>query len=342
MQDMTGHERRALGTVAVTGGAGFIGSHLVQALLAEGNRVRIIDNFDSYYQGKEANLLAVRDHPALTLDRTDILDTQALSRSFEAVDVVFHLAAQPGVRFSFENREKTRSVNVDGTRSVLEAASAAGARRLVFASSSSVYGLLETLPVSERQVPKPISPYGQSKIEGEHLLNDFYASGRIETVALRLFSVFGPRQRPDMAGTRFLQRLTSSAAPLVTGDGMQTRDFTYVEDVARAFVAAARSERAAGDALNIGTGRESTLKRFLSLIVDFLGLKDSAVEHTRSGEGEPGRMRCDARRAEHALDWRATVGLPEGLRKQVDWWVNEFMPDEERRLFQQRMTKSHV
>jgi len=198
---------------------------------------------------------------------------------------------------------------------------------VVFSSSSSVYGFLEKLPVSESQEVRPISPYGESKLEGERLCRSFSDSGKIETVALRLFSAFGPRQRPDMAGTRFLDRLTSSSAPLVTGDGLQTRDFTFVSDVVGAFLAAARADgRAVGDVFNVGTGRESTLKIFLSLIVEFLGLRDSAVEFTESGKGEPGRMRCDARKAHEVLDWRAVVGLREGVRQQVDWWVREKMP----------------
>ncbi len=312
---------------AVTGGAGFIGSHLVEALLAEGNRVRLIDNFEPYYGGKEANLEAVSDHPSLTLERLDIRETAEVERVLDGVDVVFHLAAQPGVRFSFEHAPTTRSINVDGTRSVLDAATRAGVRRLVFSSSSSVYGVLEKLPVSEIQQVRPISPYGESKLEGEHMCRVSADSGKIETLSLRLFSVFGPRQRPDMAGTRFLDRLTSSTAPLVTGDGMQTRDFTCVTDVVAAFLAAARADgRAVGEVFNIGAGRESTLRNFLSLIVDFLGLEESSVEFTESGQGEPGRMKCDARKANRILDWRALVDLREGVRRQVDWWIRERMP----------------
>jgi len=313
--------------VAVTGGAGFIGSHLVEALLAEGHRVRVIDNFEPYYDGKEANLTAVANHPSLTMDRLDVRETAALEKIFRDVDVVFHLAAQPGVRFSFDHTEKTRSINVDGTRSVLDAAVGAGVRRLIFTSSSSVYGFLEKLPVSEIQRTRPISPYGESKLEGERLCRAYCDSGKIETIAFRLFSVFGPRQRPDMTGTRFLERLTSSSAPLVTGDGLQTRDFTFVSDAVAAFLAAARADgRAVGEAFNIGTGREATVRRFLSLIVDFLGREDSAVEFAESGRGEPGRMRCDARKAALVLDWRAVVGLEEGVRQQVEWWVKERMP----------------
>lgn len=325
---MTGttHGDRSPRTVAVTGGAGFIGSHLVDALVRSGTRVRVVDNFDAYYEGKEGNLRALRGHPALHLARVDVLDTDTLAEAFEGADTVFHLAAQPGVRFSFENPSKTVKVNVDGTRSVLEAACGARVERLVFASSSSVYGRLERLPVAETQPPKPISPYGESKAEAEDLCGRYYAAGRIETVALRLFSVYGPRQRPDMAGTRFLRRLTSSSAPLVTGDGTQTRDFTYVSDAVAAFLAAAARESGPGEVFNIGTGREATLRQFLSLIVKFLGLADSAVEHTETGKGEPGRMRCDATKAHDLLGWRAAVEVREGLEKQVDWWVTERMP----------------
>jgi UDP-glucose 4-epimerase len=343
MEHVSQYDENRLGEVAITGGAGFIGSHLTEALLAAGSRVRVIDNFDSYYEGKEQNLHAVWDHPSLVMERLDIRETESLKKSLEGVEVVFHLAAQPGVRFSFDHGDKTRSVNVDGTRSVLEAASAAGARRIVFSSSSSVYGLLETLPVSERQVPRPISPYGDSKLEGEHLCGDYYAGGKIETVALRLFSAYGPRQRPDMAGTRFLQRLTSSAAPLVTGDGMQTRDFTYVGDVVNGFLAAARTDRGLGEVFNIGTGREATLRSFLSRIVKFLGLEeDSAVEYAESGQGEPGRMRCDSRKAIEVLDWRPLMGLSEGIRRQVDWWLGERMTTEERARFAERSARSMV
>jgi nucleoside-diphosphate-sugar epimerase len=314
------------GVVVVTGGAGFIGSHLVEALLGEGCCVRVLDNFDAYYEGKEQNLRSAAGHPRFTLERGDILDEGALGRVFRGAEVVFHLAAQPGVRFSFEQEEKTRRVNIDGTRSVLEAAARAGVRRLVFASSSSVYGHLEKLPVSENEAVRPISPYGESKARGEDLVRQFQAAGDLETVMVRVFSAYGPRQRPDMAGTRFLERLTASASPVVTGDGMQTRDFTYVRDAVAGFLAASRTTGGVGDVFNLGTGREVTLRRFLSLLVEGLGRDASAVEYAAGGQGEPGRMRCDASKAERVLGWRAATPLEQGVRDQVDWWVTERMP----------------
>jgi len=322
---MTDSPRTAppLRRVAVTGGAGFIGSHLVEALLGGGTRVTVIDNFSPYYEGKEANLSASADEDHLEVVRLDVLDTAALERGLRGVEVVFHLAAQPGVRYSFEHRENTRSINVDGTRSVLDASRSAGVRRVVFASSSSVYGLIQKLPVSENHAVQPISPYGESKARAEDLLHGYGASGDLEVVSLRLFSVYGPRQRPDMAGTRFLGRLTSSSAPLVTGDGMQTRDFTFVGDAVAAFLAAGTTVSGLGETFNVGTGIETPLKQFLSLLVEFLGLEDSAVEHTETGRGEPGRMRCDSSKATRVLGWRPRVDLREGVERQVHWWVTE-------------------
>jgi UDP-glucuronate 4-epimerase len=289
----------------VTGGAGFIGSHLVEALQAAGHEVVAVDSFTDYYDPalKEENAAA------FDVSRLDLADDEL---ALDGFDGVFHLAGQPGVRASFEDFDLYVRRNVLATQKVFESAARSGVR-VVFASSSSVYGDAERYPTSESAPPQPISPYGITKLACEHLA---YAYG-IDAVLLRYFTVYGPRQRPDMAFARIVEALARGASFELYGDGSQSRSFTYVADAVAATVAA--MERApAGTLYNVGGGTEATMRDAIATLESVSGRTlDLAVRPTAAGDVR--RTAADTQRIERDLGWRATTDLADGLRAQWEW-----------------------
>ncbi len=258
----------------VTGVAGFVGSHLAERLLADGHEVRGIDGFIDYYPRsiKERNLEGPRSWQRFTFIEGDLL-TIDLFPVLAGVDWIFHQAAQAGVRASW-GREFARyeDCNVLATQRLLEASLLLkGLRRFVYASSSSVYGDTTVLPVSEAVMPQPLSPYGVTKLAAEHLCTLYHRNFGVPTVALRYFTVYGPRQRPDMAFHRFCKAIIERNPLVIFGDGQQTRDFTYVSDVIEANIAAATSEGAAGHAINIAGGSRVSLQHVIQLLREISG-----------------------------------------------------------------------
>jgi len=295
----------------VTGGAGFIGSHLVTALVAQGYRVRVFDDLSS---GREENLRQVAAD--VQFIRGDIRDLDALRAASEGVDVVFHLAAISSTLHSLKDPDGTLNINVRGAQNALEAARLAAVRRVVIASSAAVYGAATEMPLHEALPPHPISLYGAHKLMCEHLCGVYGHVYGLETVALRFFNVYGPRQDPnsDYAGviTRFAAKLRAGEAPVIFGDGEQTRDYVHVEDVTRANLLAATSDAAVGGVFNIGSGERASLNELLRVIGDVMETP-VAPERAPARVGEIRHSGASIARARETLAYAPQVTLRDGL-----------------------------
>jgi nucleoside-diphosphate-sugar epimerase len=305
----------------VTGGAGFIGSHLVEQLIADGCKVTVLDDFSS---GAAANLEHI-DPKNLKIVEGDVRDEEAVGRIARSIDFIVHLAALPSVARSVENPVLTNDVNVNGTLNVLEAARKykKNVKRVVFASSSSIYGDTPTLPKSEGMRPQPMSPYAVSKLAGEYYCHSYFENYGVETVALRFFNVFGPRQDPasDYAAVVpiFTSRLLRKLKPVVYGDGKQTRDFTYVENVVHSIVQSTTATKVEGDAFNVACGERVTIAGLAHMIGTVVGW----TTEPRYKEARPGDVRhslADIAKAEEVIGYRVRVNLPEGLERTVNWY----------------------
>jgi nucleoside-diphosphate-sugar epimerase len=303
----------------VTGAAGFIGSHLAERLIAEGWKVTGIDAFTSYYArtDKEANLRGLRDEPRFDLLEADLVDAP-LDRIFAERPTVFHLAAQAGVRASFgQSFSGYVHDNLIATQRVLEHALDAGCPRVAMASSSSVYGDAEAYPCTEGVTPtRPRSPYGATKRMCEDLA-DIYCGLGLSVTALRYFTVYGPRQRPDMAMRRLCAAAGGGPAFTLNGDGLQSRDFTYVDDAVDATVRA-------GVVLdvplvvNVGGGEEATMLDVISTIEDLSG-RSLDIRRSGDGKGDVRRTAANTEVARHTLGWSPSTSLRAGLANQLDW-----------------------
>jgi UDP-glucose 4-epimerase len=298
----------------VTGGAGFIGSHLVAGLLNRGHQVRVLDDFSS---GHPEFLPA---HPALEVVTGDIRDSGVLGKVMAGVDLVFHQAALRSVPRSVEAPFAYHDVNVTGTIRLLLAAREAGVRRVVAASSSSVYGDQPVLPLDEAQAPHPISPYGATKLAGEHYCANFSRHYGLETVSLRYFNVFGPRQDPDSeyaaVVARFIRAALAGEVLEVHGDGEQTRDFTYVDNVVDANLAAAMAPGVAGEVFNVACGEQLSVLGIVAALEAILGRR-LPVRHTPARAGDVRHTRAAVGRAAERLRYQARIGFAEGLRRTV-------------------------
>lgn len=293
----------------VTGGAGFIGSHVAEALLARGDSVRILDNFST---GKQENVPVGAE-----VFEADMRDPQAIIAAFQGIDGVFHLAALPRVQLSIEQPLETHEANINGTLNVLLAAKEAGVKRVVYSASSSAYGDQETLPLHEDMRPNPKSPYGLQKYVGEHYARLASLFWGVETVSLRYFNAYGPRMASGGAYVTvisvFLQQKARGETLTITGDGTQTRDFTYVGDIVRANLLAMESARVGqGEVMNIGAGSNISVNEVASLI-------GGPVAHI-APRVEPHDTLADIRRAQELLGWAPQVDFEEGLQKTVEWF----------------------
>lgn len=307
-------------TILVTGAAGFIGSHLCDAHLAAGDRVVGVDCFTDYYERdrKEANLAHARQQPGFTLLEADLLEAD-LSQVLKRVQVIYHLAGQPGVRGSWgQNFAVYVRNNIQATQRLLEAALNTGKVPVVYASSSSAYGNLATMPLAEEMTPAPVSPYGVTKLAAEHLCRLYFEAHGLPTVALRLFTVFGPRQRPDMAFQRFLTALRNGQEIAIYGDGQQTRDFTYVGDVVAALRLAGQrltEGSVSGQVFNAAGGARVSMQHVLELLRDITGRQPN-VHYRPAQAGDVRDTWADTSRAQQALGFSARVPLHEGLARQ--------------------------
>lgn len=303
----------------VTGCAGFIGSHLTERLLKEGFKVVGIDNFSDFYpkEIKEKNLESVIRNPEFMLRKKDMLDME-LSNLVKDADYIFHLAAQPGVRPSWgENFEIYVKNNILATQKLLEACKGTKIKKFIYASSSSVYGDVE-LPMREDARPNPISPYGVSKLAGEHLCNLYSRSFYIPTISLRYFSVYGERQRPDMAFHKFIKSALDGKEITIYSDGNQTRDFTYISDVIDATVSAMKGDELEGEVINVGGGCRISVNEVIK-ILEHLLKKEIAANHIQKQKGDVVDTLADICKAQEFLNYHPKVKIEEGLKKEIEW-----------------------
>ncbi len=317
-----GHRTLTHMKALVTGCAGFIGSHLSDSLLADGHEVIGVDCFNDNYgrSEKRANLTHALewdefDFIPLDLARGDLTDLVA------ECDVIFHLAAEPGVRSSWGQRfENYQRNNIAATQLLLEAVKETSEKRFVYASSSSIYGQAETLPTSEDTTPRPFSPYGVTKLAAEHLCDTYYGNFGVQTVSLRFFTVYGPRQRPDMAFNIFCRAALEGRPLTLFGDGGQTRDFTFVADIVDALRAAATTPDSAGRVYNIGGGSRVSVNEAIGLLGEFAG-KPLEVERHDVVRGDVRDTGADTTRARAEIGFAPKVAFADGLRAEFEFFA---------------------
>jgi UDP-glucose 4-epimerase len=306
------------GICLVTGGAGFIGSHLVETLTARGELVRVLDDFST---GQHDNLAPFA--PAPEVITGDVADAAVVSRAMNGVEVVFHLAALASVQKSVEDPASTHRACTTGTLQVLDAARRQGVRRLVYAASASAYGLPSGPVQTEDEPLRPLSPYAAAKLAGELYAQSFAHSYGLETVRLRFFNIFGPRQRADSPYSGvialFTAALSAGRTPTIFGDGLQTRDFTYVTDVVQALLKAAAVPGISGQVYNIGTGRPVSLRELLSALNKLYGTQ-VAPRYADPRAGDVRHSCADISRARHDLGYAPAVPFEEGLAHTLAWY----------------------
>ena len=312
--------------ILVTGGAGFIGSHLIERLIHEGVSVTLVDDFNDFYDPdiKRANISELG--PGLRVVEGNICDESVLNQAFDGhrFDAVVHLAARAGVRPSREYPELYLRTNIDGTFRILEAIKKAGTPRLIFASSSSVYGLNKKLPFSELdRIEQTISPYAATKLAGEQLCSTYAHLNNIRTVCLRFFTVYGPRQRPDLAISKFT-RLINDGKPIPKfGDGSSARDYTYVEDIVEGIVASLAYEGPIFDVFNLGGSQTTTLSELIELVENSLG-KKAEIDQLPEQPGDLPRTYADVAKAGELLGYSPGTPIAAGVPKYVEWYL-EYM-----------------
>lgn len=304
----------------VTGGAGFIGSNLVDGLLSQGFRVRVLDNLST---GKKENLAHVLSR--IDFIKGDLRSDKDVRKAVRGVRYVFHMGAISNVPQSVDQPLVTHEVNVTGTFRLLQSSREAGVKRFIFTSSSAVYGETKKFPSSERELPRPESPYAASKIMGEYYCRNFSTLYGLETVALRYFNVFGPRQNPRSRYACvipiFLKCFLDKVSPEVHWDGKQSRDFVYVDDVVAANLLAMKRPGVSGEAFNIGSHSEVRVIDCLTGIQEILGVKKVQVHHTPKRQGDVRRTFADIAQAKRFLGFRPAVPFAKGLRKTVAWFL---------------------
>ena len=299
----------------VTGCAGFIGSHLVDKLLEEGYEVIGIDCFTDYYSReiKEANISNALNHKNFTLIKEDILNME----KYPEVDYVFHEAAQAGVRASWgKSFEIYTRNNIEATQKLLEFYKDLSIKKFVYASSSSVYGDAG-LPMREDSLLKPVSPYGVTKLAGEHLCYLYWKNYNVPTVSLRYFTVYGPRQRPDMAIHKFVRAIQRGDEINVFGDGTQTRDFTYVDDAVEANILAANND-VVGEVFNVGGGSRIRVNELIGMMENIIG-KKAKVKYIEKQKGDVRDTWADVSEAREKMRWKPRANIEEGLKKYINW-----------------------
>lgn len=305
--------------VLVTGGAGFIGSNLTDELIKQGAKVNIIDNFAT---GFRENLEEINGD--FDFIEGDINDDAAVARAIEGVEVIFHEAALPSVPRSVEDPAETHRICVNGTFNMLIKAKAAGVKRFVYAASSSAYGDQPTLPKVETMRADPLSPYAVAKLTGELYCRAFNNVYGLETISLRYFNVFGPRQNPASMYSgvisRFIDSLMTGSTPMIYGDGEQSRDFTYIANVVDANIKAAQATMGLGETMNVANGDRITLNELLDVLKGITNTPDAVAEYLAARSGDVKHSQADNTRAVECLGYSEIVGLEEGLRKTLDWW----------------------
>ncbi len=315
-----GMEQKKMSKVLVTGGAGFIGSNLTEALLQRGHFVRVLDDFST---GKRENLIFDKAHPSPEIIEGDIRDLGTCQKAVQGMEYVFHQGALPSVQRSVEDPKTSNAVNVGGTLNILLASREKGVKRVMYAASSSVYGDTPTLPKHEEMPPNPLSPYALQKYVGEQYCRLFYQLYGLETICLRYFNIFGPKQDPNSLYSavipKFIDALLEGRSPIIFGDGEQSRDFTYIENVVQANLLAMSAEHLHGEAVNIACGKKISLNQLLNVLKDILGSKQSPI-YQEPRKGDVKHSLADIRKGKEILDYQPRVGIEAGLEKTVDFF----------------------
>ena len=306
----------------VTGGAGFIGSHLVEALLKQNHQVTVIDDFNHYYSPeiKRLNIAGFRDK--IQLIEGDIRDAILVERTFTkgSFDGVIHLAARAGVRPSIQSPKLYFTTNIDGTFNLLDACRHHEVKNFIFASSSSVYGVNEKVPFSETDaLTRTISPYAATKLAGEQICSNYSHLFGIRCMCLRFFTVYGPRQRPDLAISKFTKNILSDLPIQQYGDGTTARDYTYVEDIVSGILAAADYHESQFEIINIGGSATTTLAELIKLVEDACG-KKASIEVVGDQPGDVPRTFADVSKAQSLLGYSPQTPIAEGVKKYVEWF----------------------
>ena len=311
---------RRISKVLVTGGAGFIGSHLTEALLQEGHRVRVLDDFST---GKRENLIFNKEYPSLEIIEGDIRHLAICQKAMKDIEYVFHQAALPSVQRSVEDPLGSNAVNGGGTLNILFAAREETVKRVIYASSSSVYGDTPTLPKHEEMLSHPLSPYALQKYIGEQYCRLFYQLYGLETVSLRYFNIFGPKQDPNSIYSavipKFIDALLQGSPPIIFGDGEQSRDFTYIGNVVQANLLAMSAEHLHGEAINIACAERTSLNQLVNVLRKILGSKLSPV-YEEPRKGDVRHSLADIRRGKELLNYEPKVGVELGLKKTVEFF----------------------
>ncbi|MCB9437057.1 MAG: SDR family oxidoreductase [Anaerolineales bacterium] len=305
----------------VTGGAGFIGSHLATALLERGYEVRVIDNFST---GKRENIAPILDK--ITLYEASITDIDALRIAMENVEYVFHQAAIPSVPRSVTDPETSHEINVNGTFRLLLAARDAGVKRVVYAASSSAYGDIVGEYKHEALAPRPLSPYGAAKLMGEYYMQVFYTTYGLETVSLRYFNVFGPRQDPTSEYSavipKFITAIQQGKRPVIYGDGLQSRDFTYIDNVVHGNMLAATTPDPVGQVMNVACGEQYSLLDLIDILNRYMGT-DAEPEFAPPRKGDIKHSRADISKAGALMGYEPLVDFEDGLARTIEWFTKQ-------------------
>jgi UDP-glucose 4-epimerase len=308
--------------IVITGGAGFIGSHIAECCVRNGHEVIIVDNLTDYYSQelKKKNIACVHLAGRFSFIQGDITDRTLIRKVISKdVDYVFHEAAQAGVRISVENPFYPNQVNVVGTLNVLQASLEAGVKRVINASSSSVYGKVSYLPFDEKHPTQPVSPYGVSKLAAEHYCRVFSEVYNLPTVSLRYFTVYGPRMRPDLAISIFTGKMLKNEPVIIFGDGNQTRDFTHIEDIVRMNVSLLSTNRADGTVLNVGGGHRLTLNE-LVMKLKVITSSSSEIVYGPAQKGDAEHTLSDTGHAKTLVHFSPQIDIDTGLKQFVIWY----------------------
>ena len=305
--------------VLVTGGAGFIGSNLANELVRQGAKVCIIDNFVT---GFRENLDEIKGN--FDFIEGDINNDQSLKKAIENVEIIFHQAALPSVPRSVENPKETHEACVNGTFNLLSKAKENNVKRVIYAASSSAYGDQPKLPKIETMLPEPRSPYAAAKLMGEYYCQVFSRVYNLETISLRYFNVFGPRQNPSSQYSgvisRFVDALMSDKTPIIYGDGETSRDFTFIANVVDANIKASQTTKGIGEVMNVANGERITLNELLETLKKITGKENVRADYQFERKGDVKHSQADNQKAVECLNYKKLVGLEEGLTKTIEWW----------------------
>ncbi|MFX0123720.1 MAG: GDP-mannose 4,6-dehydratase [Candidatus Hodarchaeota archaeon] len=309
-------------SILITGAAGFIGSHLCEKLV-DSNKILALDNFQDFYarKMKEQNLQNLLPHRNFHFREVDIRDAKPLGQMTKNIDLIFHEAAQPGLRYSLKNPRVVHDINVNGTLNVLEAARINEVEKIIFASSSSVYGVPKYLPLDETHPTSPYSPYAASKLAAEHYCTAYHTSYGLNVVSLRYFSVYGPRQRPDLVIRAVTERLMNNQSPIIFGDGSYTRDFTFIDDIVNGTILAAETDSVGGKIFNLGFGQRTSILEIVQKLQDLLKKQHLSPIYKPAYPGDFPHTQAEISKAKQILGYRPTTSLKQGLKQFLEWWV---------------------